>query len=1441
MAGSDGRLRQVVVEWSGPATLGQVLERCALSPDGHDGSVWVDGEAFSSSTAIDHAGVRDGSIVSLTPPARSPLMTDVAGGRHLAVVGGPGAGLLFPLPAGRALIGRGPECTVVLPDPEILDHHLALEVDAAGVVTAEDPGSGGTLSVQGTTRPLPTRVEPSQTLRLGSTLVEVRDAQLRDGVVHRHGTTAELRRPPRLRRPPHQPVITWPAEPEPPRKQAVPLAAAAAPLAMGLVLYLATHQVLTLLLVGVSPIMVALNALTSRRSGRIHYRRAMTEYRGDVEKAEADLARRLRDEGRERREDAPDPATVLAAVAGPRRRLWERRRSDEDFLVLRLGLATLPSAVRREVQQGFARVALDPVNLDDVPAVIPLPEAGVLGLAGRADLSSPAASWLVAQVAALSGPADVRLVVLAGERPDAEERWGWTRWLPHVAPTDPGGAAAFGTTRETIEARVTELVELIGRRQGDGGGTRTRDWPRVVVILDPAHDMRRVPGMDIVLQQGPAVGVYGLCVEEAEGYLPAECTAVVSFDPTGHAVLRRSGRADLAPIEADLVPPEWSEAIGRGLAVFRDPEVTGVGGSIPSSVRLVDLLGLDRLHPPAVLDAWSRSRRSTSAVVGVGSDGPVSLDLRVDGPHGLVAGTTGAGKSEFLQTLVAALAVANRHDALNFLLVDYKGGSAFRDCALLPHTVGVVTDLDGHLTERALTSLSAELRRREEILARAGAKDIDDYTAMKEPVGPLPRLLIVIDEFAGLVAELPAFVSGLVGIAQRGRSLGIHLLLATQRPSGVVSPEIRANTNLRVALRVTSPVESVDIIDAPDAAWITTATPGRAYLRTGHSALTAFQAARVGGVATPVVTEAGPEVAAADAGWKRAGLPPLLVRESSNEAIDPADTDLARLTEVLIQAADASGVPRQRQPWLAPLPGFLRLSEVAAAEFPIPGAVPPAPFGLVDLPGEQRQAPAVFDPAEARHLVVGGGPGTGRSTFLRTLAVSLASHAQPGDVWLYVIDCGGGELRRLAELPHCGAVVTRTETDRADRVLRRLHAEMSRRLQVLAAEGFTDVAEQRGAVGPERRLPYVVVLVDRWEGFMSSFDGIDGGRLTDLVLDLVREGGAAGIRLVITGDRSALTGKLGATIEDRICLNLPDRSDFAFAGFDLRHVPEDLPPGRGVRTGDGAELQIAVVGSDTGGQAQAAAITTLAGAWREHLPSGSPGARPFRVDVLPAELDEEAVRPYLVGRPASPHWALLGLGGDELQAIGVDLRASGGFVVGGPRRSGRSNALSVMARSLLVGGCQVVAFCPRATPLRALRGEKGVLAVFDGDDPSPKEALQILNAVEGPLAVIVDDAMLLHGAPVAELLEHVAREGPDQGHVLVIAGVPEEMMRPMRGFVYVAAQTRSGILLTPEHNTDGELLGVRLPRSAVFRQPIGRGIFVDGGQLQLVQTPLAAA
>ncbi|HEX3514047.1 MAG TPA: FtsK/SpoIIIE domain-containing protein, partial [Trebonia sp.] len=868
-----------------------------------------------------------------------------------------------------------------------------------------------------------------------------------------------------------------------------------------------------------------------------------------------------------------------------------------------------------------------------------------------------------------------------------------------------------------------------------------------------------------------------------------------------------------------------------------------------------------------------------------------------------------------------SLAVANRPDELTFVLIDYKGGSAFADCARLPHTVGMVTDLSPHLVERALTSLSAELTRREHLLAAVGAKDIEDYqhaldkspraadgtaaharamatnpAATRSRAGklmPLPRLLIVIDEFASLVRDLPDFVTGLVNIAQRGRSLGIHLLLATQRPSGVVSADIRANTNLRIALRVTDRGESSDVIDAPDAASITKATPGRAYVRLGHASLVPFQTARVSGPYTAEMPsrDAAARTAAgiwlAPLTWADLGRPepaPPPFTRSANEEI----TDLKVLVEQIRLAASALEVPAQPSPWLRPLPTAVQLSALWPAgaaqltenagsgrgEFAGPGALAPGwrqttawdqalvPFGMADFPARQAQELAGLSLTVCTHLMAAGAPRSGRSQLLRTIAGALALAHSCGNVHLYGIDCGNGALLPLTGLPHCGAVVSRTEAERAARLLRRLDGELTRRQELLAAGGFASITEQRAATAQETQsrpwvtarsgphgsdmpLAHIFLLIDRWEGFTASLGEADGGALTDVVTRVLSEGASAGVHLIMTGDRSLLAGRISSLCEEKLVFKLADREDYALAGLRGRDLPGDVPPGRAFRAGSGTEIQAALLGPDATGQGQAAALQAIAETSVRRDAAVPVSSRPFRVDAAPGRItfDEAwALRSATALASTSPSslWGLVGVGGDSLQALGPDL-GSGipAFIVAGPAGSGRSTILVSMARSFLAAGTRVVIAAPRPSPLRSLAEAAGVERVFTGDSLEEEELAAALASLDGPCVVVVDDAELLRDCDASAELSAILA---NPGRGLVIAGDPEAgLCAGFGGWQINAKRARRGCLTAPTSPGDGELIGARLTRGQIGQPTrLGRCLLNTGdGRLITVTVPSA--
>ncbi|MGH3721044.1 MAG: FtsK/SpoIIIE domain-containing protein [Pseudonocardiaceae bacterium] len=1435
------RRADVVLDTAPEATASRVVTALArlLRPGSRTATLYVEGIAVDPRLPVSASPLRDGALVSLDDPAGCPP-PEPAGVVEIRVVSGPDAGGVFRLDPGVAQIGGDPGAAVSIDDPSLAATAVTAEIAADGTV-AVTPTTDLPSWLAGERLTGPTPWPLGGQLAVGWTVLELATPAPPDAAVQpsEDGAALDYNRPPRLRPPPRVTRFRVPPPPTQGERRPLPILMALAPLVMAVVM-------VSLIQPGhwsylgfalLSPVMVIGSYVTDRRSGRKSYGQRRTEYLQRRTALEAEAKAALHAEEVARRVECPDPAAALLTAVGPRSRLWERRRDDHDYLLVRLGTGDLPSQVvlddptREEHRRAVSWTALD------VPVTVGLRESGVLGIAGPAQTARAVARWVLAQAAVLHSPGDLQIYLLT----DAEGRssWEWVRWLPHARPAESSQARALvGTDADTVARRVAELAAIVTARckaLRESSAVRFAD-PDVMVILDGARRLRLLPGVVQILKEGPSVGVYAVCLDADERLLPAECQATVAVDPEGGLQVRQAGEDPVANIRPEYVTPAWCERLARGLAPLRDISGDAEEAALPGACRLLDLLGLEPPTPDAIMARWAVRGRSTEALVGVGLDGPHTIDLRRDGPHGLVAGTTGAGKSELLQTLVASLAVANRPDAMVFVLVDYKGGSAFKDCADLPHTAGMVTDLDSHLVERALESISAELRRRERLLADAGAPDIESYllVAGATPgLPPLPRLLIVIDEFASLVRELPDFVTGLVDLARRGRSLGIHLILATQRPSGVVSPEIRANTDLRIALRVTDAGESTDVIDAPDAARITKATPGRAYLRCGAGSLVPVQAGRVGGrrPGTGPVGAAEPWVATVDPARLGQPAPAPPKRGSADEEV----TDLAVLVEAIGKATQALGIPAQPSPWLPALPEALTLDELPAP-VPAPGRLAPVPYGLDDLPADQQQRPACLDLTTFGHLFAVGGPRSGRSQILRTIAGSMARIHSAADVHLYGIDCGNGALLPVAELPHCGAVVRNTQTERAARLIRRLSAELKHRIELLGESGFADVDEQRAAVAPLRRLPHLVVLIDRWESFTISLGEVDNGALTEEVQRILREGASVGVHLVITGDRSLLSGRMSTLTEAKLVFRLPDRSDFSLIGINPRKVAETMPPGRALRAESGVETQVALLTPDATGQGQAAAlarIATWAGERDADLPAGM---RPFRVDVLPTRVGFEQA--WELRETTGSMWALVGIGGDTLRAYGPDL-ATGtpAFVVAGPPSSGRSTVLVAMARSLLRAGVGIVAITPRPSPLQRLAGEGAT--VLSSPALATADLKAALAAAPERAVVLMDDAELLRDCQAEDELRALLRAGAGSGRALVIAGDAEAVCTGFSGWQVDLKKARRGLLLAPQSVTEGDLIGIRPPRS-LLGQPVqpGRGLLHLGdGEPRVVQVP----
>ncbi len=673
----------------------------------------------------------------------------------------------------------------------------------------------------------------------------------------RHTTAAgtiPFNRPPRPAPPPPPPEVKPPDAPKSGQgKVPLSLIGIMTPVLFAGVMYMVMKNWQFLMFAGLTPLMGIATAIDGKRRGKRSDRGEKERFAREMGEFRDRLAE-LSDDGRRRSEAAtPDPAEILRRVTLPSVTLWERRPADHDFLRLRAGVGVVPwqPPVTKppglsETPEELTEALVAASTLDGAPVPVDLSAGGVVGIVGDRSAALALARSLLCQAAALHGPADLPVMVLA--KPDATGAWDWAKWLPHTR--DASGAGRMLSADPELSTRLVESrLRAAGPRERQDrpppGGARPVGTTLLVVVDDESlTEGRRAPTRSLLRGEGGLVA--GIVIASTVDRLPAVCTTVVEMtDPDGGAdlTLPQAGERIEAFLPAGLAD-DVARDCARALARFEDPELDLVGAGLPGSIRLLPLLEMEECTPDAVLARWKAAgvdpRPATP--VGVSEDGVFTVDFVADGPHALVGGTTGSGKSELLRSMVAGLAASVDPDHLTFVLVDFKGGSAFDECAKLPHTVGMVTDLDEHLAERALRCLEAELKHRERTLREVGATDLPDYLRKGLPE-PMPRLLVIIDEFATLKAELPQFIDALVGVAQRGRSLGVHMLLATQRPQGAISDNIRANTNMRIALRVQETNDSKDVIDVPDAAAIPRTAPGRAYVRLGPGEVVAIQSA----------------------------------------------------------------------------------------------------------------------------------------------------------------------------------------------------------------------------------------------------------------------------------------------------------------------------------------------------------------------------------------------------------------------------------------------------------------------------------------------------------------------------------------------------------------------------------------------------------------------
>ncbi|HZD98138.1 MAG TPA: type VII secretion protein EccCa, partial [Micromonosporaceae bacterium] len=1120
--------------------------------------------------------------------------------------------------------------------------------------------------------------------------------------------------------------------------------------------------------------------------------------RGDYLRQLGTMRDRVRDNARRQRIALsyrhPAPADLWSIVDSFR--LWERRASDGDFGVVRVGAGVQNLATPLIPPADGVSDDLEPISSAALRsflatyAVVPdLPVS--IALAGFARVYVPAATEtgramvraMIAQLAVFHAPQD--LIVAACVAPHRRSQWDYLKWLPHARhPTRTDALGPIRLVADRLSDLETMLGPLVTRRSRPGaaddgataavgaafaasafstsgvglgsgglgsgglGGLGVGPRPGVPVTGSPfgaptqgiAAGSLAGPMLVVILDGGDptgsehlltAGGLAGVCIVDLDNpppRLPNRSSIVLNVDD--RAALR-SGDGDVGTADALSLPA--AEALARQLSPRRLEGVALATDGTPDAdaaptmldINLADLLGIGDPSTIDLAKAWAaRPPRDRLRVpIGIGAGGsPVVLDLKEAaqdgmGPHGLLIGATGAGKSELLRTLVLGLAATHDSETLNFVLIDFKGGATFASLDRLPHTAAVITNLADELVlvDRMTDALNGELVRRQNLLRTAGnLASLRDYERARSngaPLPPLPVLLIVCDEFSELLSAKPEFIDLFVAIGRLGRSLGVHLLLASQRLEEGRLRGLDTHLSYRIGLRTFSAMESRTVLGVPDAYELPRA-PGHGYLKFATDPLVRFKAAYVSGpyesangapapeatsnqpwqvlpfttaaLTVPSPRHAEPDPSAINGGSRTgspiAGGPATTAGGPGTTAGGPATTggmgtsgpSGPSLLDLVADALHGAGTPAH-QVWLPPLSEHAHLDELlgpvgvdtrrglAVVEASRRSTLR-VPVALTDRPFDQRRDLLTLDlGSSAGHVAIVGGPQSGKSTLLRTLLASLTLTHTPREVTCYCLDFGGGALGAMRGLPHVGAVVSRLSADAVRRTVGEVATVLSDRERAFAAGGIESFAQlrQRAAGAPDDdRGPMaevdaygdVFLIIDGWTTIRADYDDLE-----PVITDIATRGLSYGVHVVITAGRwtdirPALRDLLGSRLE----LRLGDPTDSQISRKIASDVPERAP-GRGI-TSDGLHFL--------------AASPTIAGLTTEDLVAAvqtewrGPGAPAVR--ELPAVVPYEQIATGLVADGPVPAAALtlpIGISETDLRPVGIDFAADPHFLV----------------------------------------------------------------------------------------------------------------------------------------------------------------------------------
>ncbi|MCX7749943.1 MAG: type VII secretion protein EssC [Clostridia bacterium] len=1185
----------------------------------------------------------------------------------------------------------------------------------------------------------------------------------------------------------------------------------------------------------------------------------------------------------------PDIKGCIDRAENRDRRLWERTPFDDDFLLIRVGEGSEPFKVKVKTSKPDINMEQDPLKeephklagefttVHDVPVCLSVYNSGTVGLIGVRREMIQTARAMAIQIAAHHSYDEVKIIAIFPSEETSE--WDWIRWLPHVWD-DNRQQRFIANDSDSAHQMLSSLYDILKQRDLSSGSKQTYGsdkgivLPYLVFFLADPRLLENEAIMSYLAQNNQRLGISSIFLYDRIEMLPRDCQAIIESGSKMGRMIQKNIDSSGVQFNPDKVTIDQAEFFARKLSPLRVKQIAS-SGNLPSMVTMLGLLEVKKFEDLNVKSRWKSSEpyRSLAAPLGIRLGGEkLLLDLheKAHGPHGLVAGTTGSGKSEILQSYIVSMAVNFHPHDVAFVLIDYKGGGMANAFIDLPHLVGTITNLGGNQTTRALVSIKSELKRRQALFGEYGVNHIDAYQKLYkkgEAREPLPHLIIIADEFAELKSEQPEFMVELVSAARVGRSLGVHLILATQKPAGVVNDQIWSNSRFRLCLKVQEAADSQEVIKRPDAANIK--LPGRAYLQVGHNEIfELFQSAWSGAGYEPNAIEedtTGNDIFAVELdGGRRQLFAAAPKRKAKSEF-----TQLQVMVKHLRDTAQNENIKRLNGPWLPPLPEQITLSELTAHKnygwngqkwLSSESWLNPV-VGIIDNPSKQSQYPLSINLGGDGHFAVFGGPGSGKTTLVQTLITSLAMGYTPDDVNMYILDFGSRTLNMFAELPHVGGVVMMDENVKLQKLSRFLLKELDTRKRLFSDRGVSSLPAFREAT--HEALPALVVVVDNFPALMELYSDME-----DLFVQLSREGGNLGVHLVLTSNAQAgIRFRVINNIKLAVALQMADKTDYIGIVGRTNGLEPSPTDGRGlVRDNPPLEFQTALAAK---GDNEAERTLELKSLFRT-MSTAWTGDRAKPIPIMPetvyfnALLARNDVKRVLSQKKSSIPFAL---DDEDLSPVYLDIADTPNFLVTGQVQCGKTSFLRTWLMGMamqyspeeleiyLIDSNSMGLFPLKQLPhVRAYISDSQQLSeTVDSLKSKLEERKAELNEARKSSDGVFNEKDLLTGfttclivaddfndfmqmaQPSAkEFIETIIRRERKLGFNIAMCGMSSDIGSSWDNLAKAFKEMQTGILLS--NASEQQVFSLRLPLSETSKQlQFGEGYFIGRGRSRKIK------